>query len=437
MKLLSVFQFIVAALIICGCTTLKRYDSIQSPETDNNLADIDLFGYSLSKAGSENGTKNLWDLSADAQSQYIKILNTRYPDNGMFLNAMSYEYLKPDAALIPEDYTNKDLRMIFSVSKRLGFGERNSPPGYNLSPADRIEYIRVSLKIPDNSGLRFSGWNMFTTDYGSIEIADVSFSRNIELDASGAIPAGLKASSGELNAGGKSSAGRKEDQGIQYRYLRLNGKMNNNRIELEEEGTREIDLTGNIVADVSVEFERVPLIITEITGVKDSTGRFNMPEKLSLRKTDIMIPGIRSIKDTIFADLSMDYVFRNVLKGQRTFPEWDDRVKYVRGNVSKRIPLLTSADYVPDFYCIGAERPPEESEGINIMDSSGREYAVIFKSYPEASLFYEWMVHFFSQPANKGKVIKLGESVLRFSGNDLTNTIFSGQAGPKIMPFYR
>ncbi len=437
MKLQSVFQFIAAALIICGCTTLKRYHSIQSQSTDNNLADIDLFGYSLAKAGSDNGTKTLWDLSADAQSQYIKILNSRYPDNWKFIDAMSYEYLKPDAALIPEDYTNKDLRMIFSVSKRLGFGKRNSPPGYNLSPADRIEYIRVSLKIPDDSGLRFIGWNMFTTDYGSIEIADVSFSRNIEMDASGVIPAGLKASSGELTAGGKASAGRKEDQGIQYRYLRLNGRMNNNSIELEEEGTREIDLTGNIVADVSVEFERFPLTILEITGVKDSTGRFNEPEKLSIRNTDIMIPGIQNIKDTIFADLAMDYVFRNVLKGQKTFPEWDDRVKYVKGSVSKRIAFLTSADYVPDFYCIGTNHPQDEREVIKIKDYAGREVAVILKSYAEASLFYEWMVHFFSQPANKGKVIKIGESVLRFSGNDLTNTVFSAQAGLMVRPFYR
>jgi hypothetical protein len=46
------------------------------------------------------------------------------------------------------------------------------------------------------------------------------------------------------------------------------------------------------------------------------------------------------------------------------------------------------------------------------------------------------MVHFFSQPANKGKVIKIGESVPRFSGNELTNTVFSGQAGLKVMPFF-
>jgi hypothetical protein len=437
MKILTVFTLIAAVLITCGCTTLKRYDSVQSPETDNNLADIDLFGYSLSKAGTESGTKTLWDLSADAQSQFIKILHVRYPDNEKFISAMSYMYLKPNTELFPDDYINKDMRLIFSVSKRLGFGERNSPPGFNLSPADRIEYVRISLKIPDDSALSFTGWNIFTTDYGSIEIADVSFSRNIEIDASGTIPVGSKASAGELSAAGKSSSGRKEDQGIQYRYLRLNGRMKNKGIELEEEGTREIDLTGNIVADVSVEFEKAPEIITEITGLRDSTGRFSQPEKLWMNKTDVFIPAMENIKDTIIADLSMDYVFRNVLKGQKTFPEWDDRVKYVRGSVSKRVPLFISADYAPDLYCIGTERPANKREAIKMLDPGNKEYDLIFKTRREASSFYDWMVHFFSLPANTGKELKIGGSVLRFSGSNLSNDAFSDQSGLKVMPCYQ
>jgi hypothetical protein len=437
MKLQFVFIFIAAAIIVCGCTTLKRYDSVQSPETDNDLADIDLFGYSLSGPGAETGTKTLWDLSADAQSQFIKILHVRYPDNEKFINALSYEYLKPNTAQSPASYINKDLRMIFSVSKRLGFGERNSPPGFNLSPADRIEYVRISLKIPDNAGLKFRGWNMFTTDYGSIEIADVSFSRNLEIDASGVLPVGSKASSGELSAAGKSSSGRKEDQGIQYRYLRLNGRMKNNGIELEEEGTREIDLTGNIVADVAVEFEKFPAVITEITGMKDSTGRFNQPEKLLMCKTGIFIPGMENARDTIYADLSMDYVFRNVLKGQKTFPEWDDRVKYVRGSVLKRVPLLTSEDYVPDLYSIGTDMPSEKREIIKMMDHANKEIDLIFKTRSEALSFYDWMTHFLSLAENKGKKIKIGGSVLRFSGSDLTNDVFSEQSGLKVLPYYK
>ncbi len=37
----------------------------------------------------------------------------------------------------------------------------------------------------------------------------------------------------------------------------------------------------------------------------------------------------------------MDYIYRNVVSGQKTFPEWDDRVRYYSGTVSKRVPLFT------------------------------------------------------------------------------------------------
>jgi hypothetical protein len=437
MKQLSFFQIFAVALITCSCTTLKRYDSVQSSGTDNNLANIDLFGFEVSRARPETGIRTLWDLSADAQSQFIKILNSRFPDNEKFIKALSYEYLKPNTALIPDDYTSRDMRMVFSVSKRLGFGERNSPPGFNLSPADRIEYLKISLTLPENPGVKFKSWNMFTTDYGSINIADVSFSRNLEIDASGLISAGNKVAAEELSAAGKSSTTRKEDQGLQYRYLRLNGKINNKSIELEEEGTREIDLTGNIMADVRVEFDRFPEMLTEISGLKDSTGHFNASEKLLLLNSETFIPDMKHIKDTIFADLRMDYLFRNVLKGQKTFPEWDDRVKYVKGRVSKRIPILTSSDYVPEFYCIGTNMPPNERKVIKLTASGNREYDVIFDSRAEATAFYDWMVHYFSQLPNKGKQLKIGEFVLRFADSDLTNDVFFMHAGLKVMPCYQ
>ena len=42
---------------------------------------------------------------------------------------------------------------------------------------------------------------MFTTEYGTIELADVSFSRSLEIDAAGLLLSDNKASGGELAAG--------------------------------------------------------------------------------------------------------------------------------------------------------------------------------------------------------------------------------------------
>jgi hypothetical protein len=421
-------------ILISACTTLKRYSSIQPTGTDNTLASIDLFGFRLSEAKPENGNKTLWDLSADAQSQFIKILNTRYPDNEEFLQAMSFKYLAEEAPLIPYDYISKDLRMIFSISKQRDYGNKNNPSGLELSPADRIEYLKITLKIPDDSGVSFTGWNMFTTEYGSVDIADVSFTRSLEIDATGLRSTDKRGTGKELSAGGKSSANRREDQEIKYRYLKLNGRINNNEIEMEEEGTREIDLTGNITADLSMKFDSFPEMITNFIGMKDSSGRYNEPDRLIIQHSEAVIPRMENVKDTVFADLWMDYVFRNVINGQKTFPEWDDRVKYYKGSVSKTIPLFTSNDYVPDLYCIGTGLDSHKRNIIKMLSPGNKEYNLIFKTCKDAGAFYEWLAYYFSRNQNMNKTIDIEGYRLKFRDGDLKSEMF---AGLSVIPCYR
>ena len=420
--------------IIFSCSTLKRYSSVQPTGTDNTLASIDLFGFRLSESKAENGNKTLWDLSADAQSQFIKILNVRYPENEKFLQAMSFEYLMADAPSLPQNYVNKDLRMIFSIGKQRDYGNKDNPSRLELSPADRIEYLKITLLIPDDSRVRFTGWNMFTTEYGSIDIADISFSRSLEIDASGLLSMGKKEMGGELSAGGKSSANRREDQEIKYRYLKLNGRISNHEIQMEEEGTREIDLTGNIMADISMEFERFPELITDFFSLKDSTGRYNEPEKIKIHHTEAVIPRMENVKDTVFADLRMDYVFRNVVNGQKTFPEWDDRVKFYKGSVSKTIPLFTSNDYVPDFYCIGTGNLTDMRNIIKISSPGGKEYNLIFRTYKDAGVFYEWLADYLTRAENRNKTVSIGGYRLKFGNEDLKSEMVTGFS---LLPCYR
>ncbi len=431
------FSLIIPGIVVAfSCTTLKRYNSVQEASTDNTLAGIDLFGFSLSESKPETGSKTLWDLSADAQSQFIKILNNRYPDNEKFMEAMSFEFMKNDEPAYAVNYTNKDLRMIFSVSRSRDYGNLKNFSGIKLSPADRIEYLKITLRIPDESPVRFTGWNMFATEYGSVEIADVTFSRNMEIDLSGLLSTDRKVTGSELSAVSKSNTSRREDQSIKYRYLKLNGKINSNEIVMEEEGTREIDLTGNITADISMEFKECPEMITEFIGLKDSSGKFIQSDRLKLKFSDVIIPAIENIKDTLFAEVKMDYVLRNVVKGQKTFPEWDDRVKYYNGSVTRTIPLFTSNDYVPYFYCIGTNKDSESQSIIKIQAPLKRDYALIFRTSKEADAFYEWLADYFSRPENRDRPVSIGGYRLKFLDADLTNEIFGKYPSLSIMPRY-
>jgi hypothetical protein len=422
--------------ITVTCSTLKRYKSVDTPGVNNSLAGIDLFGYRLSGATPENAGKTLWDLSADAQSQYIKILNSRYPDNDRFIEAMSFEYLNEEARPVSEDFVSKDLRLIFSVSKIHDYRKDLIASQPDLSSADRIEYLKITLNLPESAPVRFTGWNMYTTEYGSVDIADISFSRTLELAASGTLLSDKNKSGGEISTGGKSLVSSKEEQSLKYRYLKLNGRLNYNEIEMEEEGIREVDLTGNVIADVSVRFEKYPEILTAITGMKDSSGKYNDPGKFGIKYYDVNVPGMERLKDTIYANLKMDYLFRNVLKGRRTFPEWDDRIKYYSGTVTKTIPLFTSDDYVPDFYCIGTALPGNR-DVLKLSAPSGKVYSMIFRTRPEATAFQEWLIDYFKNVPDNGKPLRIGEQTLKFRDGDLTGKLFAAHSGFMVLPWYR
>jgi hypothetical protein len=425
-------KILVVVLLICStsCTSLKRYKSLKISGIDSTLADINLFGTRLSQPEPDNTAKSLWDLSADAQSQFIKILNARYPDNDKFLSSLSNEYMEGEEEVLTDNYVRKDLRLVFSVSKKRDY---TKPDGFHqsgLSPADRLEYLKISVIIKDTC-LKFRGWNMYATEYGAIDIGDVSFTRSLDLTAS-ASGAGKK-NGPDLSAETGTSVSRKEDQQVKYRYIMLNGRLSDQAIEMEEEGTREIDLTGNIIAEVAVEFESTGEMVTKIKGIKDSSGVFNPPEKLSLSTFVVDVPDIGKIKDGIEAVLKMDFVYRNVKKGRKSFPEWDDRVKYYTGSVMKPVLLLTDRDYVPGFFSIGLGQGENRKEFLTLKKWTGESYPLVFRTYGEAADFYEWLVWFNGK--NKSKPFKIGDCFLQFRGKDLTSDIIM-ESLFGIVPYY-
>ena len=427
---------VLAVTVLTCCTTLRRYNSAGQEEIDNSLADAELFGFTLTRTEQDNPRKTIWDLSADAQAQYIKILNTRYPENDKFLQAMNFRYLNDESpAPGSGDFVGKDLRMIFSISRKHDCGSNTQ--GLKISPADRIEYIKLTLAIPENKGIKFTGWNMFATEYGSIEIGGMSFSRNLEINVGGLLSSEAGESEGEISAKAGSSRGTKEEQEIRYRFLKLNGRLKNNMIQIEEEGTRETDLTGNLIADISIEFEKFPVMLTRITNLQDSEGKFNIPEKLNLSNSYVFVPRMVNPVDTITADLSMDYLFRHVVRGHKTFPEWDDRIRYYKGSVSRRVTLFSSAEYMPGFYCIGRSSGDNGFDIIKMAGQDKREMALIFSSLEEANSFYSWLSNILVQPGNEGRKITPCGYTLRYGGEDVTGGSFDKYDGTILLPYYR
>jgi hypothetical protein len=434
------FRVLVLIVITAGCSTLGRYRCQKKPGENDNLVNIGAFGFRLSDQKKSDGSKTIWDLNADAQSQLLKILNTRYSGNEDFLNSINFKYLKEDQPAADKDYTSKDLKMVLSVSKsRLPVADIPNENKRLFSVADRIEYLRIKLTL-SSPYLIFTGWNLFTTEYGTVDIASVTNTREFELttNPTATIQTGSEKADSkttESSTTGKANFSRKEEQALKYRYLKLNGQLNDSMIVLEEEGTREIDLAGNIIADISMKFRAQPCMLSRIIGLNtDSAGKYNPPEKLTVENTLVLVPLIDTVLKQIDAEMEMDYVYRKVLGGRRTFQEWDDRIKYYTGHVSQKVALLKDKDYVPGFYGIGSITG-NKKEFILVRSPKLDTIPLIFNSYDEAVSFREWLLNHPVSEKTQDQVI-LGKSVLIFKNRSLKHHNLAGGEELGVMPVF-
>jgi hypothetical protein len=435
LKMKTFYTLLTAGILILNCscsTSLRRYRSTAGTGNDSTLANAELFGVRLDPLSVQKNGKTLFDLTADAQSQFIKIMNVRYPENGRFLKSLNYDFLTAEGQNEPADYISRDMRLVFSVSRK--YEQDAKDPGPQISPADRISYLRLSLII-DDPVLSFSGWNLFTTEYGSVDIGNVSFSNSIGSVFSLSVPVKQTDSKGTASAELSTQKSRKEDQQVRYRYLKLNGKLNDSVIVLEEEGTREIDLAGNIIADIALKFRTDEELVTCIKNLNDSAGRANPPSRLIVEESVALVPGIENVPKPIGAKLVFDFTYRSVISGGRTFPEWDDRVRFFSGHREKHIILLKPSDYVPSFFCLGSTGPESGKNFVYTERADGKSVKLVFKSYGEANAFYSWLKEWCGK--NEGKNISLGGRLLKYGPDDLTLEEIRDVHKIGVIPCYR
>jgi len=389
--------------IITGCTTVRRFRTADYKGVDNSLVDVTLFNSRLSGEPIMTQEKNLWTLSANAQTRMVQILDERFPGNEEFLDVLSGNFNSNEVP--SQDLTQKDLRMVFSIEKNRDYSKLNEAAG-RFSPADRNEYLKISLEIPESYHLRFLEWNRYETVYGEIDLADVSFTRNMELSVDG--------STAGVDLGYDATIGRNEKQAVRKRYLKMNGNLNEHKLEFESEGTRETDLTGNVIADISLAFAGFPEIVV-VPVFSDTILNGKRVDFVALRFVDVVVPAMEGAPDTIYANLSLDYTFRHAAGGWKTYAEWDDRVEYYQGHVSKMVPLFLKKDYLPTLFCIGTEQG--EKTCLKFRKSQGKEYLLQFRVQHEASRFLEWLQ---SPSRSQTDPVFIGENTLLYKGAPVT-----------------
>lgn len=213
-----------------------------------------------------------------------------------------------------------------------------------------------------------------------------------------------------------------EKQNIHYRHITVNGCISDSLIEIEEEGARDIDLAGNVIADVSVRFPETPIRVATALNLLDSNAKFNIPESTKLRFDIVNIPSLNgTFVDTIRAYLTFEYYYRHVEKGYETFYEWDDEVAYYYGNIENRIiNLFYKTDYLHKFYFIRLDKKTGclDSSRMFVSDEQTKqEYFLVFKNYVDARNFTKWLINY-PIDAQNGNHKKNNKNI---SNNDISN----------------
>ncbi len=454
MKHLPVAIFV----LLLSCNTVKRYQAIKTSGTDNDtLVTIDLFGTKVDATKDLDTSKSLFDLDAEGQAELIKEFAKRNADEEKFVAALNNKYIKAKEKMVT-DYTSKDARLVFSISKKRNYLQLTQDnPSFNLG--DRIEYIQFEVAIPDAINLNFIKWNKFTTEYANIDVADMTFNQSLAVTAGTGISSGFSTENTvdtekKTKSGGSTPSisatgtiGKTEVQKVRYRYVSLNGKISDKKISIEQEGMREIDLSGNVIADVSMKFDEFPETMASVENYKTAAGAYNMPEKIKVVLYTAMVPALAGLPATIDATLSYQYVYRHVIKGEKTFYEWDDEIAYLKGESSKKITLFKKKDYLPAFYNISKEGEDalrsNQRTRLVLQDTNSRdETEMIFSSLTAAQEFMNWLTRFDPAPADINKPIVLGsyKLLLRKPSGDaaLTKQSFIAiMSTMQVLTYYR
>lgn len=449
-------------LLLVSCTTVKRHNKVVGvevvPAAKTPKVTMELFGTKVDAAAETDPSKSLWDLQAEGQAELIKSLNGRYAENEKFSAILNEKYLKPKEKAV-SDYTAKDLKLIFSIAKNRDY-KVLSNDNRNFTLADRIEYLKFKITIPTTLPLVFVKWNKYATEYATVDVADMTFSNSFEVAGSlgqstsvtnekTTEDAGKVTNVGSLtpSVSGKGTFSRTETQKVRYRYLQLNGSINEKEIRIEEEGMREIDLSGNVAADISLKFDETTQTLVQVSGYKSAAGAFQTPNLLKASLREVLVPILNRLPATIDATLEYEYAYRHVEKKDETFYEWDDQVKYFTGTVTKTIPILKQRDYLPGFYQIAKVGEDALAAGnrtrLVLLDNvTTSSYELLFATKSAADEFWDWLLKYQPAAGQSGSpiVIERYQLMLRSGGADtpLTKAGVSGiTANTQPLPYYR
>jgi len=343
-------------------------DSVLSIE----LVKVGVYCYPIKEKS--NDDKNMFNLSERGQEAYIRAISRKENESQGIIDNLSTSFTEKEKPLKVENKTKFKRRVVIAVQNQ------------SVLPADRITKFSIELELNPKVGIKYTTWNKITSQFQTIDIAKVDFSKGDSFTLSPELGAATFSASVGSYSSQKSIS---EEMNLKQRYVVLSGTLSDNKASLYQEGIEGIDLTGNIIADIEIEITNaVNKLLFSFDNLYNKNGKTNNKDSIKLNQKRIKVPNITS---DIKINTLYNYTIRAVKqgKGDDTYLESDDEATYNKScNVSSGEAIIIPLDELKTpTWCICYDSNPL------LIQPKGYETKITmeFASYEDAEAYFLWL----------------------------------------------
>jgi hypothetical protein len=450
---------LIFVLQSCSVNLAKRYsnhfNSIYKPaKTPQTFAQVDIGSKNINETQQTIPVYNVLSLSPEGQAQFIKSLESKFPDSKSFIAQVNTNFnFSKDAKSMVKIIPKTIRKEITFTTNRLQYQQQsNGSVIFNLA-GDRIAYLELILRLKDSDKLIFNSWDKYDTKYVTLNLGKASSSQQFNASVTASAKATAEASLGENKVGedlgsqrelvvvntgsapnttqntgeminslkqtGTSTTGAKfgtelgasatagytdkfeTAQDLTSRIVDLSGYLSKKQLLLRQEGGIGIDLSGNI--RVSLEYTLTDDWAKPVQFVKfkELYSKDGIPVALEELKYSMMTVVFPDIKEDIKGEFDYSFLYRQVNHRNRHVPEarhkvtfWYGTVKASENELLKAKPelLVEKNDVRPKSYSLYCNDAPV------LFD----KFSPLFESVSEAAGF----LHYVTEVTNSGKAVR-------------------------------
>lgn len=405
MRASSLFVLLsLAGLCSCGAekgVITKRYAKFRAVKDDKVIKDSILVGAYILEPAKETPPKatTIVDLSPKGQAALIGELSRKETPTAESLLQAAGSKLAPkpsDTKEVVTDYSKITKQVVISVLNQ----------GHN--PANRIAKIKVTLDLTDaDSSIKLISCDKLTTTFATLDLGKLNYSdvKSSEISGNATLGAGIETTtvkddtttkatgSNGASIGGKLTSTKtfSEEVLLKQRLVTLNASIEEKKLTLYQEGTIGIDMTGNIVANITFEVkDAATKKVYSFADLKAKDNTFNVPKLIKVNESYVIYANLTK---GITAKVSYDADYRTVTKYGETLSESDDEVSLYYGTEASTntIELVPKDKLMPKLYVLS---PSNDTNNFPVqlqLVSAAAAGDLIFASPEDAENFLKWL----------------------------------------------